>query len=61
MVRTALVLIAAVTLVLFGYVVRQLEGGVGELATHWWSTAATVAAALASSAAMIAARRSAVD
>lgn len=61
MVRTALLLIAAVTLVLFGYVVGQLEGGFSELAMHWWSTAATIAAAFASSAAMIAVRRPAVD
>lgn len=40
----------AVALFMFGFVVNDLESGLGEVARHWWSTAAVLLVIVACSA-----------
>lgn len=47
MIKVIVLLSAVITLVLFGFAVGQLAGGVPEIARHWWSSASAGVAACA--------------
>ena len=44
MIRSSLTAIAGAALVIFGFSVGQLSGGVSEIPQHWWSSASALGA-----------------
>jgi hypothetical protein len=53
MFKTMILILAAASLVLFGFTVGQLAGGVREIPQHWWSSISAAVAVVAVSGAIV--------